>query len=190
MFYTRVQLVWPVRLPGTGELRATIDAGEDGVTIERTDDGALVLTRGDETVRIDRPDIEAWDDADGGSRRMKLPSNAVRPLLEAGALTLFRPVGDAELALIAAAAWRRFPPRLPDQPIFYPVTNERYAREIAEGWNQAAGVHVVRFRIAWDVARRWPVRCAGAGHHTELWVPAEELDDFNAAIVGTIEELA
>ena len=49
--------------------------------------------------------------------------------------TLWRPVGPAELALVEASAWTRFPPRLPDQPIFYPVRNERYASEIAEKMN-------------------------------------------------------
>lgn len=50
-------------------------------------------------------------------------------------VTLYRPVGPAELALIEASGWRRFPPRLPGQPIFYPVLNEAYAVQIARGWN-------------------------------------------------------
>ena len=29
----------------------------------------------------------------------------------------------------------RFPPRSPEQPIFYPGLTERYAVEIASGWN-------------------------------------------------------
>jgi len=33
------------------------------------------------------------------------------------AVTLFRPVGPAELQLIAASGYREFPPRLPEQPI-------------------------------------------------------------------------
>ena len=41
---------------------------------------------------------------------------------------LYRPVGPKELALIAASGHREFPPRLPGQPIFYPVLNEEYAR--------------------------------------------------------------
>ena len=49
--------------------------------------------------------------------------------------TLWRPVGPKELDLIAASGFRRFPPRLPEQPIFYPVCNETYAVEIAERWN-------------------------------------------------------
>ena len=36
-----------------------------------------------------------------------------------GTTTLYRPVGPLELKLIADAGFRRFPPRLPDQPIFY-----------------------------------------------------------------------
>lgn len=44
--------------------------------------------------------------------------------------TLFRPIGPAERAALEASGWKRWPPRLPGQPIFYPVTNEDYAREI------------------------------------------------------------
>jgi hypothetical protein len=48
---------------------------------------------------------------------------------------LYRPVGPKELALIAESGFREFPPRLPEQPIFYPVTNEEYwipAEELPE----------------------------------------------------------
>src|SRR5512139_3324037 len=50
-------------------------------------------------------------------------------------VTLYRPVGPAELDLIEASGWRKFPPRLPEQPIFYPVLNEGYAAQIAQRWN-------------------------------------------------------
>jgi hypothetical protein len=40
-------------------------------------------------------------------------------------VTLWRPVGPEELALIRAADMRAFPPRLPEQPIFYPVLSKR-----------------------------------------------------------------
>jgi hypothetical protein len=53
-------------------------------------------------------------------------------------ITLYRPVGFKELALIAASEWREFPPRLPEQPVFYPVTNEAYAIQIARDWNVKA----------------------------------------------------
>lgn len=48
---------------------------------------------------------------------------------------LYRPVRPKELALIAASGYREFLPRLPEQPIFYPVLNEEYARQIAREWN-------------------------------------------------------
>jgi hypothetical protein len=48
---------------------------------------------------------------------------------------LYRPVGQAEMDLIPASRFREFPPRLPDQPIFYPVLTEEYATQIARGWN-------------------------------------------------------
>jgi len=43
-------------------------------------------------------------------------------------VVLFRPTGETELALIRDSGWRAFPPRLPEQPIFYPVLDEEYAR--------------------------------------------------------------
>ncbi len=36
-------------------------------------------------------------------------------------MILYRPVGMDELRLIYGAGMRSFPPRLPEQPIFYPV---------------------------------------------------------------------
>ena len=53
-------------------------------------------------------------------------------------VTLYRPVGPKELELIKSSGWREFPPRLPEQPIFYPVMNERYAAQIAKEWNVPA----------------------------------------------------
>lgn len=104
--------------------------------------------------------------------------------------TLWRPVGPAELALIERTG--RFPPRLADQPIFYPVCNERYAREIAERWNlPASGAgFVTRFRVRAEVVASYPVQVVGRAYHQELWVPAAELDAFNDAIVGGIEVIA
>jgi hypothetical protein len=103
--------------------------------------------------------------------------------------TLWRPVGPEELALIEQSGFRRFPPRLADQPIFYPVCNERYAIEIAERWNvKASGSgFVTRFAVRSDVVAKYPKQVVGAPHHEELWVPAEELEGFNDAVVGPIE---
>jgi hypothetical protein len=106
--------------------------------------------------------------------------------------TLYRPVGPKELALIAASGYREFPPRLPEQPIFYPVLNEEYARQIARDWNvPASGAgYVVRFALRRTFADRYPVKTVGAAVHQELWVPAEELSELNRNIVGAIEVIA
>lgn len=109
--------------------------------------------------------------------------------IDGDCVVLYRPTGPDELALVEAAGFRRWPPRLPEQPIFYPVTNERYAREIAVRWNiKDSGVgYVTRFRVPKAVMDRYPVQKVGGAHHTEWWVPAEELDALNDAIVGTID---
>lgn len=107
-------------------------------------------------------------------------------------ITLWRPVGPAELRLIAEAAYRAFPPRLPEQPIFYPVLNEGYAIQIARDWNvKAAGAgYVTRFEVRRDFIDRYPVQQAGGREHLEYWIPAEELAAFNDAIVGQIAVVA
>ena len=107
---------------------------------------------------------------------------------------LYRPVGQREYELIEASGFRRFPPRLPDQPIFYPVTNEAYATQITRDWNTKHGSggvgYVLRFRVASEFLQRYPRRTVGASMHEEYWVPAAELEDFNTQIVGLIESVA
>ena len=107
-------------------------------------------------------------------------------------VTLFRPVGPRERDLIKETGWPQFPPRLPEQPIFYPVLNEEYAVQIARDWNvrDAGSGYVTRFEVDADFVKRYPVQTVGASLHQELWVPAEELDDFNQHICGTIEIVA
>lgn len=109
-------------------------------------------------------------------------------------VTLFRPVGNVELGLIADAGWRAFPPRLPEQPIFYPVMNAEYAEQIARDWNskhEPSGLgHVLAFELPATVTDRWPIQVVGGREHEELWVPAAELDAFNEMIVGPIRRIA
>lgn len=106
--------------------------------------------------------------------------------------TLFRPVGPKELALLRASGWRRWPPRLPEQPIFYPVTNEEYATEIAATWNasESGSGYVTRFRVRTSLMSRYPVQKVGGANHTEWWIPAADLEELNDNIVGTIEVIA
>ncbi|HSA48706.1 MAG TPA: ADP-ribosylation/crystallin J1 [Yinghuangia sp.] len=107
----------------------------------------------------------------------------------AATTTLWRPTGPEELALVAASGWRAWPPRLPEQPIFYPVLNEDYAIRIARDWNVPASGsgHVTRFEVDTAFLARYPVQQVGGETILELWVPAAELDEFNAHIVGLIE---
>jgi hypothetical protein len=112
--------------------------------------------------------------------------------LEIAAVTLWRPVGPEELALIQRSGMRAFPPRLPEQPIFYPVLSEAYAVKIARDWNVPAGGrgYVTRFRIAKKFLDRYQVQEAGGKEHLEYWIPAEDLGAFNEAIIGQIEVVA
>lgn len=103
-------------------------------------------------------------------------------------VTLWRPVGPEELALIEQSQWQEFPPRLPEQPIFYPVTTRDYAIKIARDWNvRASGAgYVTEFEVDADFLSGYPVETAGGRAHQEYWIPAEELARFNAAIRGLI----
>ncbi|MGJ4947595.1 hypothetical protein [Bradyrhizobium sp. HKCCYLS20291] len=91
--------------------------------------------------------------------------------------------------MIEASGMRAFPPRLPEQPIFYPVLSEDYAVKIARDWNVPASGHgyVVRFAIARSFISRYQIQEAGGRDHLEYWIPGEQLAELNAAIVGLIE---
>ena len=110
-------------------------------------------------------------------------------------MILYRPTGKAELELVEQSGWTAWPPRLADQPIFCPVLTFDYAEKIARDWNSVRAApdnfgYVTRFEIDDKTAARYPVEVAGGSAHEELWVPAEELDLFNAGIVGKIEVVA
>lgn len=107
--------------------------------------------------------------------------------------TLYRPVGLAELRLIETTNMRRFPKRLPEQPIFYPVLNREYARQITRDWNtkdtngRSCEVgFVTEFDMQAEYLVKFEEQQVGDTIHRELWVPAEELETFNDHIVGQI----
>lgn len=100
---------------------------------------------------------------------------------------LYRPVGVKELDLILNTGCRRYPERLPTQPIFYPVLNQEYAAEIAKLWNtkdQFSGFagFVTEFNINEKYISKYEPHIVGASRHEELWVPAEGLSEFNSHI--------
>jgi hypothetical protein len=107
---------------------------------------------------------------------------------------LFRPVGGKELDLIKESGYKEFPPRLPDQPIFYPVLNEEYAIQIARDWNARYNPdhvgYVTRFHVRTEYLQRYDIQIVGGSMHQEYWIPAEDLHEFNANIIGKIEVVA
>jgi len=109
-------------------------------------------------------------------------------------VVLFRPVGQKELDLILETGNTRFPPRLPEQPIFYPVLNEEYAVQIARDWNAKYNDpkcgYVTRFRVRKSFLDRYEPKTVGSAIHQEYWIPAADLDDFNWHIIGVIEVIA
>lgn len=102
--------------------------------------------------------------------------------------TMYRPCNQAEIDLVKESAYKKWPPRLPEQPIFYPVTNEQYAIDINE-WNLSQfGIgYVTKFEVKTDFVNNYEIKKVGGAHHTEWWIPAEELDELNSNIVGLID---
>lgn len=109
-------------------------------------------------------------------------------------MTLYRPIGSKELALIKVGNDTAFPPRLPEQPIFYPVLNEEYAAQIARDWNAKYNEdkigYVTKFAVRKDFLDNYEVKTVGGKTHAEYWIPAEDLAEFNRNIVGKIEVIA
>ena len=109
--------------------------------------------------------------------------------------TLYRPVGQRELELVAESGYKAFPPRLDWQPIFYPVTNEEYASFIAREWNTTDAFsgnvgHVLRFQVRSSFLANYKVQKVGGATALEYWIPAEDLPLFNQNIIGRIEVVA
>jgi hypothetical protein len=109
--------------------------------------------------------------------------------------TLYRPVGQAEFELVRASGFRAFPPRLPQQPFFYPVVNEGYATQIARDWNtkdESSGFvgYVLRFRLRTEFLSEYEMHTVGSTEHQEYWIPARDLPKMNESIVGAIEVIS
>ena len=111
---------------------------------------------------------------------------------DADAVILWRPTGPEELALVEASGWREWPPRLPWQPIFYPVLNEDYATKIARDWNvkHSGSGYVTRFRVRRSFLHRYDIHQVGGRTILEYWIPAADLGELNANIIGLIELVA
>jgi hypothetical protein len=152
---------------------------------------ALLMREVRHLTQIQRPRREHPPRQDQ-KRRISFRLPALRKEKDTMETMLYRPVGPEELALIAASGYQAFPPRLPDQPIFYPVTNEEYATQIARDWNvKASGAgFVTRFAVRSDYLAAYKVETVGSSVHQEYWIPAGELPAFNEAIVGNIEVIA
>ena len=107
-------------------------------------------------------------------------------------MILYRPVGLQEVELIYDSGMEAFPARLPQQPIFYPVLQLDYARQIASDWNaksrQSAG-YVTEFKVEDEYIGQFEKHTVGSSQHEEFWIPAEELEEFNKHITGHIKVL-
>src|SRR5574341_1394705 len=103
---------------------------------------------------------------------------------------LYRPVGLHELELVYESGMKAFPPRLPEQPIFYPVLQLEYAGQIASEWNTKRAPYagyVTEFEVNDDYVSQFEPHTVGGSQHKELWIPAEKLNEFNQYVVGEIK---
>jgi tetratricopeptide (TPR) repeat protein len=105
-------------------------------------------------------------------------------------MLLYRSVSLQELELIYDSGMKVFPARLPQQPIFYPVLELEYARQIASEWNaesgQSAG-YVTQFKVDDPYISQFEKHAIGESQRQEFWIPAEELEEFNRHIIGDIK---
>ena len=110
-------------------------------------------------------------------------------------MILWRPVSKAELQQIEKSGWREFPSRLTGKPIFYPVLRFPYADEIACDWDTTPDGHccegfVTEFEMDDSYLSRIRADALCALNQSELWVPTEQLDEFNSHIIGKIDVVA
>jgi len=122
-----------------------------------------------------------------------MPINVDSGQVQRETMILWRPVGLKELELIAQSGYRAFPPRLPEQPIFYPVLTYEYAEQIARDWNTQRPPYVgyvIQFEMEAGFVKRYESHTVGSRVHRELWVPAKELNEFNQHIVGQLKIVA
>ena len=85
-------------------------------------------------------------------------------------MRLYRPIGYQELVLIANSNFLCFPPRLPSQPIFYPVLNLDYGIQIAKDWNtkdpnSGFGGFVTQFDVNDAYISQFKVQIVGSSKH-------------------------
>ena len=76
-----------------------------------------------------------------------------------------------------------------------PVLNENYARQIARDWDTKDEAsryvgYVTRLRVNTGFLARHEVQAVGGVQHEEYQIPAVDLDEFNANIVGLIETVS
>ena len=109
-------------------------------------------------------------------------------------VTLYRPVGQEEPELIEGSGFESFPPRLREQPIFYPVLNEEYATQIARDWNARMNDdqvgYVTRFKISRQFIECYERHIVGGSLHEEYWIPADDLVIFNQNMIDKIEGIS
>ena len=182
-FQEEVKAAWP-ELGNVLMTFVAIDSETDSLPIGTVREKWHPLTAGIEDQKVADAEARFGEPARDACRR-------VLELLNSGVVTLWRPVGPRELDLIAETNMREFPPRLPDQPIFYPVLTESYAIKIARDWNgPRGGGFVTRFQLRREYLSKYEPQKAGGREHLEYWIPAEELPALNRAIVGQIEVTA
>ena len=106
-------------------------------------------------------------------------------------MKLYRPVGLYEMKKILETDCKAFPPRQKQQPYFYPVLNKSYAKEIVfwnvKDKNSGYAGFITEFDVENSYIEKYDVHCVGNETHLELWIPAEDLHNFNKNIINQIK---
>ena len=108
-----------------------------------------------------------------------VPARSRPTIRSMSTVTLWGPVGQAELDLIEQTRWTRFAPRLPDSRSSRPVLNEEYATKVARDGNTKGAARATSATCCASRSKPTmsagfePQRVDGAGID-ELWVPVAE----------------
>ena len=94
-------------------------------------------------------------------------------------MILYRPVGTKELELIKQSEYTKYPARLPEQSIFYPVLNAKY--------NDDHKGYVTKFEIDDEYFQHFDIHTVGASYQQEIWVLAQAMEKMHQHMIGKIQ---
>lgn len=101
-------------------------------------------------------------------------------------ITLWRPAGQQTWELLAQSGWRSWAPAVTGQPVFRAFQDRRDATAVARAQKVPAGG--VGYVMSFPVRRSFLARYPEPGSPGEFVIPADDLAELDANLVGAIVE--